>query len=79
VNYLKLIGKVKKEHLCSIEFKGENVIIKKQIGNTTGAVIEIEFKDSKRIENITFVSGGYNEPKTIKQDFNNLIDIILDC
>lgn len=79
MNYMKLIEKVKKEHLCTVEFLESSTILKKQIGNNTGSEIEIEFSDSKRIRNIKFVAGGYNEPQTLKQDFDKLFDLIISA
>lgn len=75
--YMKLIEKAKKEHLCTVEFLPNSIILKKQIGNKDGSQIEIEFSDSKKIMNIKFVAGGYNEPNTLKQDFNKLFDLII--
>jgi len=77
MDYMKLIEKAKKEHLCTVEFCENSTILKKQLGNTTGSEIEIEFSDTKRIMNIKFVVGGYSEPNTLKQDFNKLFDLII--
>ena len=71
-----LIKAIKREHLCSVEFLEDSIKIKKQLGNNTGSKIEIEFSESKRIESINFVVGGYNEPNTLKREFSILFDII---
>jgi len=72
----KLVQRIQQEHLCFVEFSKNSFRIRKQLGNDTGSIIEIEFNDAKRIKSIVFKAGGYNEPKTLKKEFDILFDII---
>ena len=78
MNYAKLIEEVKEQPLHSIEFTKGSIKIKKQLGNNTGSQIEIEFNNSKRIHNIKFIEGGYNEPHTLKKGIADLFDLIIN-
>ena len=84
---INLLQAIKKEHICSIEFKKQEyqntkkpyllATLKKQLGNSGGARIEIDFTEEE-IHDIRFLYGSYNSHSTIKKDMNILFDLIIN-
>jgi len=76
IQIFKLISLVKKRHLCFITFSHERVIIKQKLGNNSGSEIIIEFDNNFRIEKMDFIKGEYNEPLTLKKEYEELFTLI---